>query len=234
VFQVIFSEHILKSDILKNQRKVWIQKSSSKAPPTLILFLDGELYLQMGANEIVAHYECSNRSVIACFVSSIDRQTRFKENACYYPFVQFISDELSPWLRNETESTFAPEKSIICGLSLTGLTSAFIGMVLQTHFRKIICQSGAFWWNNEWLIHNTKNYKLENLSFFICVGNKETQTNINHYPGFVQTISQLDSNRRMRNVLIREDVLIKYAEVNGNHSLDTWKETLPLAISYLI
>jgi enterochelin esterase-like enzyme len=94
------SEHIFQSVILKNQRKIWIQKSNSASPPTLILFLDGELYLQMGADEIVTEYQCSNKSIIACFVSSIDRQTRFKENACYYPFAQFLSDELIPWVKD--------------------------------------------------------------------------------------------------------------------------------------
>jgi iron(III)-enterobactin esterase len=159
---VIVSEHKFYSEILKNRRKIWIQKSNSYDSPTLIIFLDGELYLKMGAEEIVAKYQSSNRSIIACFVSSIDRQTRFKENACYYPFVQCLSNELIPWLSKETEYTFDPEKSIICGLSLTGLTSAFAGMFLQTHFKKIICQSGAFWWNDEWLTKEIKSNNLNN------------------------------------------------------------------------
>jgi enterochelin esterase-like enzyme len=228
------SEHIFQSTILKNQRKIWIERSNLTTPPTLILFLDGELYLQMGANEMIANFRCSNRSIITCFVSSIDRQTRFKENACYYPFVQFISNELIPWLEKETDSTFDPEKSIICGLSLTGLTSAYVGMVLQTHFRKIICQSGAFWWNEEWLIHQIKNYNFNKLAFYLCVGNKETQTNINHYPGFFQTISQLDTNRRMKNILFRKGLLTEYAEVEGGHSQDMWKKTLPRALNCMI
>ena len=228
------SAHLFKSEILKNYRTVWIQKSNSTAPPTCIFFLDGELYLQMGTEEIIASYQSANRSIIACFISSLDRQTRFKENACYYPFVQYISEELIPWFQNECRCTLNPVNSIICGLSLTGLTSAFIGMVLPNHFRKILCQSGAFWWNNEWLIDQMKRSNLYRSSFYLCVGNKEKQININHYPGFFQTISQLDSNRRMRDLLISKDVLMVYEEVNGSHSQDTWKSTLPGALSLMI
>lgn len=229
-----FSEHIFYSEILKNRRKIWIQKSNSYTSPSLIIFLDGELYLKMGTGELITKYKFSNRSIIACFVSSIDRQTRFNENACYYPFVQCIANELIPWLKKETEYTFDPEKSIICGLSLTGLTSAFAGFVLQAQFRKIICQSGAFWWNDEWLTKKIKCNNLDNLSFYLCVGNKETQACIGHYPGFYQTISQLDSNRRIRDVLIEKKIKTVYTEVEGSHSLSTWKSTLPNALHHMI
>ena len=233
-FNMCLSTHIFKSEILKNYRTVWIQKSNSIAQPTCIFFLDGELYLKMGTEEIIANYQNANRSIIACFISSLDRQTRFRENACYFPFAQFISDELIPWFENESKCTINPEKSIICGLSLTGLTSAFIGMVLPKYFRKILSQSGAFWWNNERLIDQVKSSNLYRSSFYLCVGNKEKQININHYPGFFQTISQLDSNRRMRDLLISKDALMAYEEVDGSHSLDTWKRTLPGALYLMI
>src|SRR5262245_33106234 len=95
------TETSLRSSLLGNERRVWLQMPAADAPAAaLCILLDGEYYMErMDAPPLLA--ELMTAGVIPptffVYASHIDGPTRWKESFCNGTFARFVAEELVPW-----------------------------------------------------------------------------------------------------------------------------------------
>jgi enterochelin esterase-like enzyme len=144
--------HVIKttlhSDLLNNDRRVWLQRPSIDRPAqAACILLDGEYYVErMGVPALVAELQRSKAipPLAVISVSHVDVQTRWFEPFCPVHFARFISEQLVPWTRDQCRSSNLT-KITLGGLSLTGLAAAHAALVFPGTFSGVLCQSASFW-----------------------------------------------------------------------------------------
>ena len=211
---------------------------AGEKPAHLTIFLDAELYRdRVGAVATIEALDTA--SAIApswfVFVSYATEEARWRECPCYPPFARFVADELLPWLEETYPAIQASEGRVLVGLSYTGLAAAFVALQEVGKFGKIIAQSGSFWSDDCWLVEQyRKREKQLPTDFYLDVGSKETDVDVQHKEDVRQVVSQIDAVRRFRDVLLGQDYRVKYLEFEGGHDCAAWEKTLPDALRWAL
>lgn len=147
--------------------------------------------------------------MVAAFVGNVRRA---HELAGFPAFVDFLTEELVPWVRVQASATSDPARSVIAGSSMGGLAASFAALRRPDVFGNVLSQSGAFNWKSadewqsagesewEWLIHEFERTPRLPLRFWLDVGEFET------VPQFGPTPEEdgptlLATNRHLRDVL---------------------------------
>jgi enterochelin esterase family protein len=187
--------------------------------------------------------------IIAVFICN-EPENRNRELHTNPDFAHFVAEELLPHLKKKYNLSNNPEKTIVGGLSLGGLTSSYIGLKYPDKFGKILSQSAPYWvpetddaqrgfptkflkidphfQNWQYLIGEyVKREKLP-LDFYIEIGVYEPRDAIYGGP------SHFFSNRHFRDVLLSKGYTVKYVEFIGGHDFICWRGTLADALMYLI
>ena len=160
-------------------------------------------------------------------------------------FAYFVGEELLPHLKEKYNLLNNPEKTIVGGASLGGLSASYIGLKYPDKFGKILSQSGAYWvpeikvpteflktdpyfQNWQYIIGEyVKREKLP-LDFYIEIGVYEVKEALHGLP------SHFFSNRHFRDVLLSKGYTVKYVEFIGGHDFICWRGTLADGLMYLI
>ncbi len=231
------TQHNLKSAHLANERAVWVREPEHRAT-NVTVFLDAELYRdRVGATSIIDALDAESdidRSLFV-FVSMESAASRWVECPCYFPFSQFIEEELFPWLESAYPCALEAQERVIVGLSYTGLAAAYVSMINPSRFTKVIAQSGSFWSNDCWIIDYFE--KLDpkpKTEFYLDVGQQETQDNVLHKEGVLQTISQIEAVKKFRDALLRHGYQPHFVEFDGGHDFTAWSVTLPDALRWAL
>lgn len=225
-------EHIFSSEVLANERPLWVYTPPSYQPgatayPLLLLF-DGLTYAGHIPTPVILDNLISEGKIpplVACFVGNAAGQ-RDKELACYPPFSDFIRKELLPWLRENYAIAVESEKLLVGGSSLGGLCAAYVALRQPGLFGKVLSQSGAFQYSPAgetepgWLMRNYALTEALSLEFYLEIGRLEKVGQ----PGWGTT--RLGANRHMRDVLRAKGYRVFYAEYNGGHDTICWQGTL--------
>ncbi len=139
------------------------------------------------------------------------------------PFLNFLTQEILPWVRQNHHITTDPTQTIVGGSSASGLAAGLTALHHADIFGKVIMQSGAFKWNpefgydipageeEEWLTHEFASRPVLPLQFYIDVGQFEDFLTI---------------NRNMRDVLQAKGYPVHYQEFYGGHNVLCWRKTL--------
>lgn len=221
--QGTLTEHCLQSEVLGNERNIWIYTPANYIPeqsyPILIL-LDGQVWVQNASiqatlDNLIASGEIP--PMIAVAIDSLDTDIRSHELPCNPQFVQFLIDELLVWVGERWTITDDPARTIISGQSFGGLASAYAGFYASHRFGNILSQSGSFWWKTddpvsedyEWLTHQFAIGEKHPLRFYVAVGLQEWML--------------LVQNRHLRDVLIAKGYELTYHEFNGGHDYICWR-----------
>jgi enterochelin esterase family protein len=147
------------------------------------------------------------------------------DNPCSPEFANFLATELVPWMRSTYHATDNPAQTVVGGSSLGGLTSTCTAINHPDVFGKVLSQSGSYWWKRtfgsrsmpddlteaEWLTRRISTLRKLDLQFFMEVGQMEAAE------------VQLDTNRRLRDVLVANGYKLQYREFNGNHNYINWR-----------
>jgi enterochelin esterase-like enzyme len=231
------TQHILKSIHLANERVVWVREPEHRAR-NVTVFLDAELYRDcVGATSIIDALVSGGDidSSLFVFVSMESAASRWVECPCYSPFAQFIEEELFPWLESAYPCTLEAQERVIAGLSYTGLAAAYVSMTNPSRFTKVIAQSGSFWSNDCWIIdYFEKLDRKPKTEFYLDVGLQETQNNVLHKEGVLQTVSQVEAVKKFRDALLRHGYEPRYVEFDGGHDFAAWSFTLPDALRWAL
>jgi enterochelin esterase family protein len=229
--------HRLYSNILDNERRIWIYTPAgytlANEPYHLLVLFDRWMYSDVIPIPIILDNLIASGSVpplIAIMIGSVNMETRFRELSCNSSFIDFVAQELIPWAHQHYHVTNDPSRTIVSGASLGGLAAAYAGLRCSEIFGKILSQSGSFWWKPEddieyeWLTKQFVASPRLHLSFYLEVGLLETG----------EEPSQLDATRRLRDVLQVKGYRVYYSEYSGGHNPVCWQGSLADGLMLLL
>lgn len=238
------TQHTLRSEILNNERQVWVftpaGTDDASEPANLLVILDGERCLQpMGVPMLLDALQEAGKigPTVAVMVGNVERGT---ELPCHQPFADFIAQELLPWVRERHRVTTDPQRTVISGLSYGGLASAFIGLRCSHLFGNVLSQSGSYWWKPQddpagerwldpirhavqpqgWLTQEYLRAPLLPLRWYMDTGIFESQAS-NILPTTLNA-----ANQHLRDVLLLKGYDVHYREYVGGHDYAWWRGTL--------
>lgn len=216
-------EHVLESAYGKFTRKVWLVRGAQGEQSKLCVFLDAEYYLdRMDALSILDDLQAQNRipALTYAFVSNQDHAARHEDYACNRRYARYIAEDLFRWAAGQCPG-ISPEDNLICGLSLSGLASAHIALTHPHRFSRGLCQSGSFWWNDEWLARNVDARRRTAGRFWLSVGDQETQCGITHPPsGMRQDVSQIAAVQNLAGALEANGATVHLNLFAGSHAIE--------------
>ncbi|GHO49155.1 enterochelin esterase [Ktedonospora formicarum] len=214
--------HCLRSQILDNERRIWVytpaEYTERSEPYRLLLLFDGWTYLDLIPTPTILDNLIREEKIpplVTVFLDHPDDETRNRELACHQPFVDFLVQELMPWVQEQYHVTADPAQTIVGGCSYGGLAAAFAGLRASGTFGNVLAQSGSFWWDKdpeddiqqEWIIQQFIESPRLPLRFSLEVGLKEDM-------GWIYMVG---CNRHLRDVLRLKGYEVQYAEFNGYH-----------------
>ncbi|HTB85601.1 MAG TPA: alpha/beta hydrolase-fold protein [Candidatus Sulfotelmatobacter sp.] len=211
-------------------RTVWLQRGPADRPQQLCLFLDGELYLdKMKAapvlNEMVTRGTLPPMTF--AFISHGDMKSREHDYTCNNQFGRFIAKKVVPWLEKEIPD-IRPGHHLIGGLSLSGLAAAWLALQYPEHFPGCLCQSGSFWWKDEYFTKNAPQHAPVKNRFWLSVGDQETE--VDDPP----EVSQIVGVNHALHVLKSLGGTVHYHEYHGGHDMKYWRKELDQALHWLL
>ncbi|MFD7159660.1 enterochelin esterase [Kribbella sp. NPDC059898] len=219
-------EETVASEVLGNERTVWLWESAVQGPdPALLVLLDGRDW-----NEALPIFPTLDNLVdagelpplVAVLPDSIDFTTRARELPCNEGFLTFVVDELLPWARKLTGATPDPRRTVIAGKSYGGLASVYAGLRRPDVFGTVIAQSGSFWWSPpdeepEYLLRQVD--RELPVRFCLDVGLQEGDW-------------MIPQTQRLADALERYADEVVYREYNGGHDLNCWLAELPAELRW--
>nr|WP_247743643.1 enterochelin esterase [Shimia sp. R10_1] len=149
-------EQIFASAILDNQRRVWFYTPQEFTPGdpinVLLIVFDGARYINRAQTPQVLHnLQRDGRlpAVPTVFVDSLDPDTRWQELACNAEFGQAIASELLPIAQQYFGLPPNPDRTVVAGSSLGGLSSACIALNHSEDIGAFVSMSGSYWYAPE-------------------------------------------------------------------------------------
>lgn len=161
------------------------------------------------------------------------RTERGRDLNGYPPFLDFVSQELLPWIRRRYRIADDPAHCVVGALNLGSVAAAATALKHPDIFGNVLCQSGAFWRGRdsevegEWLTRAFAMRERLLLRFSMDVGLLENPRDV---PG----ATLLCANRHLRTVLQAKGYDVHYVEFNGGHQHLNWQGTLPDSVIALI
>lgn len=229
------------SKVLNDEYRVWIYTHYGylqKSEPYKILVLsDGFEYIYgLSAATLLDNliYNGKISPVVTVFVEGKDN--RFEMLACNDNFSKFIAEEIVPYVRERYNVSHKAEDAVIGGLSLGGLSAAYLGLTQSKVFGNVLSQSGSFSWHPEWTPGkiNSKE-EFEDIWMSNLFKEKE-KLRLNFYleVGILEGNRMIQTNKIMRDVLVSKGYNVEYSELKGGHDYLSWGETLAEGLVYLI
>jgi len=231
--------HRLRSDILNNERWVWVYTppgyTTSGEPYGLFLVFDGWTYTELIPTPTILDNLISEGKippVVAILPDSLNQEIRSRELPCYDPFVAFLTRELLPWVRERYHVSTDPTKAIVGGASYGGLAAAFVGLRASEYFGNVLSQSGSFWWDMDaedelpqyWLIQQFVASPRVPVRFYCEVGLRERTSGVD----------MVACGWYLRDVLALKGYEVHYAEFSGGHEYLCWRGSLADGLVKLI
>ncbi|HEY4387213.1 MAG TPA: alpha/beta hydrolase-fold protein, partial [Ktedonobacteraceae bacterium] len=213
----------IRSALLENERRVWVYTppdySAEHEPYHLLVIFDGWASTAFIPTPVILD-NLSVAGLLPPMVAVIpDSPNRSCELSLHEPFVDFLAQELLPWVYERYHVTHDPAHTILSGSSAGGLTAAFAALRKPELFGNVLSQSGAFWMGRdeeegEWLARQYALSPKVPVRFYLEIGLQEGATDM------------LASNRHMRNILEAKGYELHYAELNGGHTYLCWRGSL--------
>jgi enterochelin esterase family protein len=160
---------------------------------------------------------------VAVFVKHINRE---KELSCSEPFADFLAKELVPWMQKHHGVSPRGARTIVGGVSLGGLMSAYCGLRHSEVFGNVLSQSGSYhwypgWWDKVpppdaepgWLTRQFVTTPSRAVRFYLEAGLFEDRS----------PLSLLAENRRFRDVLKAKGYSVDYSQFSGGHDFRGWR-----------
>jgi len=227
------NQHALHSAQLGNIYRVWVYTppnyTRAAEPYRLLLLLDGWMYVRVLHTSAILDNLLDVGALpplVTVMLGHSDRETRGREFAFYLPFLDFVSQELLPWIRQHYYVAGDPARTIVGGVGLSAVTATLLGLRHPDLFGNVLAQSGHF---AEKLPGDVEHERLANLiatnpavpvRFHLDVGLLETHPTPDGGP------SVLVSNRHLRHLLQARGYRVHYEEFSGGSDPLCWQETL--------
>lgn len=211
--------HRVASRVLGNERTVHMYSPPGDpgGPLPVLVVLDGDDWLRrLGIASTLDNLIAEQRipPSVALLVSTIDVRTRWEELGAHRPFLQFLTDELLPWVAVRAPVTSRADASVLVGRSLGALSCLYAGAHVPDRFGALLCQSASLWHpvDGDRRIHDLYAHSHPPVKVYLEVGRDEWVL--------------LDDHRRLRHVLARGGHDVTYREYSGGHDIVCWRGSL--------
>ncbi|KAL1914239.1 uncharacterized protein VTP21DRAFT_9079 [Calcarisporiella thermophila] len=216
--------HRLSSRILGNERRVWVYLSPEYSPSTneeypMLLLFDGFMFIHgIPVFTIIDNllYAKKIPPQIVVLLDSLNMATRNRELTCHEPFVDFLSQELMPFLREHYRITNDPSQNTVSGASFGGLAAVFTGFRASHLFGNVVAMSASFWVNKEGLTEEMSKAETVPVRYYFEVGSLEKLLNMN----------MTDCAGRFYDMLISKGYRAEYSIFSGGHDFINWQGSL--------
>jgi enterochelin esterase-like enzyme len=201
------------------KRKVFLYKPPNEVKVPLVVVWDGQDYLKrVRLNVIVDNMiaEKHIQPIAMAFVSNGGQRSRMSEYACNDATLGFLMTEVMPLASRELDlldtHNFPGEYGVL-GASMGGLMSAYTGARIPQIFGKVLSQSGAFSWGDfDMVVFDLLNHPDERaLSIWMDAG-------------IYDLTGLLESNRKMRDLLVERKYRFTYHEYHAGHNYPAWRD----------
>ena len=227
------------SDLLHNQRPVWIYTPASFNPGKsypLLVIMDGESYTSLVPMPTILDNLIAAKAippVIAVLLGNGPGNAREVEMNCNKAWGDSLMKELLPWVRTSHNLKFTDGDVVLVGDSLSGLAAACAAHDHPDVFRKVISQSGSYYRapageEPEWLARHLATEPPIPVQFYLEIGLLETAPIPNRDP------SMLTANRHLRDVLLAKGIRVHYVEHYSGHEHLSWRATIADALIYTL
>lgn len=223
-------------------RRIWIYTPSGydarRADPyPLILAFDGVDYQDtMPLARTLDSLAAARRApaFVAVLVDDSSAAVRIADLGNAAKMVQFLGQQLMPYVQRGWHVTRDPHRVIVTGSSAGGLGAAYVAFARPDLFGNVWSQSGAFWRGAEasngapyeWLTAQARAAPKKDVRFFLDVSALEDHPTLGGSgPNF------LHANRRFHDALVAKGYDVTYTEVpNGQHAPQFWRPRLAAGI----
>lgn len=228
----VVERHIIRSDILGNERPVWVytppKYTSDGSPYLLLLMTDGQIDALSGRAQALLDNLLATGAIpplVAVMVSSIDGPSRNREMADRAEsLLRFLTTELLPWVQSAYHVTTAPEHTIVFGGSGGGKVAILAALRNPDIFGNVIALSASVVGSAaepEWPIRAWVQAPLLPVRWYLRAGRRETR------PLADQVMpNYLLANRHLRDVLEAKGYEVHYIEDHGAHDTIWGPQTL--------
>ena len=237
-------EEQIESKILKTQRTAWVYTppgfdAKRPQPYPLLICFDAPAYASddhIPGPTILDNLAAEKKlpPALLLLIGQAAQPQRNIELSNNPQFLQFVTDELLPEVRNKWHATADPSETTVCGSSAGGLASAYFAFRRPDVFGNVIAQSAALWPGerrdnpqHEWLTRQYESSPKLPIRFVLQPGILETGATPLNGP------SILSANRHLRDVLAAKGYEVHYSEMPGGHEALTWRGGLGEALVQL-
>lgn len=220
-------------------RTVWYRSGPRDKTHPLCVFLDAEHYLRdMDSLPVIKALLAAGDvpSVSLLFVSHVssdasraDYACRHVDYTCNDRYSTFIAEDVMRWAKKKNAHTQS-QGNMICGLSLSGLASAYLTVRHPEVFSRCLSQSGSFWW----LAGKDLRWPPTTARFWLSVGDAETAEGVAHSPDLYQKVSQIAGVEKAAKQLQALGGAVHYHQFAGGHAPKPWRDELPQALKWLV
>lgn len=236
--------HPLSSDILGNQRRVWVYtpagyNTGADTRYALLLLFDGWGYAYlMPTFTILDNLIAAGKipPTVMVMPDSLELEDRMRELIYHPPFNQFLGTELIPWALTRYAVTSDPGQTVVGGSSAGGLAAAYAALEHPEVFGNVLSQSGAFTLSPEgktesgWLARQFEQREKLPVKFHLDAGTLEA----NSYRDLRGGVTPLAGNQHMRDALISKGYAVHYTEFSGGHDYISWQGTFGEGLAFLL
>jgi enterochelin esterase-like enzyme len=223
-----------KSQILGNQRNIWIYKPFILPPAgskvDLILIFDGQAYTSVVPTPDILDELIDQNKIpasIAIFIDNPDDVTRDRELGCNPLLPKFLAEELIPSINMRLAPNLSTGTITVAGSSYGGLGAFYCGLHSPEIFQNVISMSGHLGWGAEagkenlWIVNQYRESSQHPKKIFFDVGCLETGS-----PTFDRKPSFLAANKLMSQTLKKKNVPFNFAIYSGGHDYLCWENSL--------
>jgi enterochelin esterase family protein len=214
------SEHWLETGTFAAtpHRKLYLYHPPVEEPVPLVVVWDGADYLQRGSLNAIVDNLIAEKRIPPIALALID-------NGKHARFIEYMQNEASVGMLTRLVLPFAsqhlnlidaseqPGIHGVLGSSMGGLMALYAGLRAADLFGHVVCQSGAFWFEDPrydmLAVNYVKNNPVLPLKIWQDVGRFEYL---------------LDSNRQMHAILKSKGYDVTYREFNGGHNQAMWAD----------
>lgn len=171
--------------------------------------------------------------MIGIFVSEIDNETRSRELPFNREFVEFLVEELIPFVSQRYPVTKDPALTVAVGSSFGGLAALNCAFMRPERFGLVAAQAASAAYSPEptpergLVLRILEEHQALWARFHLCIGSRETYV----CPGYDQ--SGVIAHREMVKMISERAPDVKSIEYEGSHDYICWRYSLPLALQWL-
>lgn len=222
------------SSILQEEFELLIYIPANYSPLdeyNILIASDGRDYFQLGgiprlADKLIDDYIIENVIIVGVPYKNVyDRKRKYiPTGEEYHAYMQFLAEELIPYLDEEFATIQTPESRALIGDSMAATISLLTAVNYPQTFGKAILQSPYV---DEHVLREVKEApNAKSLQLYHIIGLREDKVLTTN-----KTVEDfLTPNRALHELIVELAIPCFYEEIDGNHTWKYWKPDLQRAL----